>query len=172
MLNLRYKADADIEMLGLILAGELREEVYTQQLQMVDQIMAALERAELDMVSSASQVSGVLPWAKFEHTVRSLFPVKRDDLLEEVLQAARQQQPTGFPMETKGDVETIKFELHHSTKQGFVFILSFLCHAGIACCLKRTGNTTRALSSKRFATNTLKNATNGWRTFEKPCTIS
>ncbi len=103
-----YKADADIEMLALILAGELREEVYTQQLHMLEAVSTACERAELDSLPAGTQASGVLPWDKFEKTLRTVFSVKRDDLLEEVLEAARQQQVNGIAVEKKGGVETIK----------------------------------------------------------------
>ncbi len=103
-----YKADADIEMLGLILAGELREEVYTQQLHMLDVVSTACERAELDSLPTGTQPSGILPWDKFEKTLCSVLPVKRDDLFEELLEAARQQQVNGIAVEKKGDVETIK----------------------------------------------------------------
>ena len=103
-----YKADADIEMLALILAGELREEVYTQQLHMLEVVSAACERAELDSLPAGAQPCGMLPWDKFEKTLRTVLSVKRDDLLEEVLEAARQQQVNGTAVEKKGDVETIK----------------------------------------------------------------
>ena len=103
-----YKADADIEILALILAGEMREEVYTQQLHVLDVVSAACERAELDSLPTGKQPSGILPWDKFEKTLRSVLSVKRDDLFEEVLEAARQQQVNGTAVEKKGDVETIK----------------------------------------------------------------
>ncbi len=104
----RYKADADIEMLGLILAGELREEVYTQQLQLLDLVFAACERAELDGLPAGAQPTGVLTWAKFEKTVRNVLPLKADDLFEQVMQSAREQQPNGWAVEMKGEVEYIK----------------------------------------------------------------
>ena len=104
----RYKADADIEMLGLILAGELREEVYTQQLHMMDLVQASCERAELDSLPAGSQVAGVLPWASFEKTMRSLFPLKQDSLLDQVLKSAREEQPGGNAVDKKGGVEMIK----------------------------------------------------------------
>ena len=104
----RYKADADIEMLGLILAGELREEVYTQQLHMMDLVQASCERVELDSLPAGSQVAGVLPWASFEKTMRSLFPLKQDSLLDQVLKSAREEQPGGNAVDKKGGVEMIK----------------------------------------------------------------
>lgn len=103
-----YKADADIEILALILAGEMREEVYTQQLHVLDIVSTACERAELDSLPTGKQPSGMLPWDKFEKTLRSVLSVKRDDLFEEVLEAARQQQVNGTAVEKKGDVEIIK----------------------------------------------------------------
>ena len=95
-------------MLGLILAGELREEVYTQQLHMLDLVLAACERAELDSLAVGAAAVGVLPWANFEKVVRSLFPLKQDALLDQVLQAAREEQPGGSAVEKKGSVEMIK----------------------------------------------------------------
>jgi hypothetical protein len=115
----RYKADADIEMLGLILAGELREEVYTQQLHMMDLVFAACERAELDSLPAGAPPTGVLPWAKFEKTVRSVLPLKADDLFEEIMKAAREKQPNGNAVEMKGEVEYIKYvcsRVHCQTK--------------------------------------------------------
>ena len=106
----RYKADADIEMLGLILAGDVREEVYTQQLHMLDSVLAACERCEADGLAAGVQPTGVLLWTKFEKTMRSVLPLKRDDLMEEVLQAAREQQLNGSAIERRGDVEMIKCE--------------------------------------------------------------
>ena len=44
----------------------------------------------------------MLPWDKFEKTLRSVLSVKRDDLFEEVLEAARQQQVNGTAVEKKG----------------------------------------------------------------------
>lgn len=105
----RYKADADIEMLGLILAGELREEVYTQQLHMLDLVLGACERAESDGLPAGTQLTGVLPWTKFEKTVRCALPLKRDDLFEKILESAREQQLNGNAVEKIGDVESIKY---------------------------------------------------------------
>jgi hypothetical protein len=99
-------------MLGLILAGDVREEVYTQQLHVLDTVLAACERCEAEALAQGAQLTGALPWAKFERTVRSVLPLKRDDLLEEALQAARGQQLNGSAIERRADVEFIKCALH------------------------------------------------------------
>jgi hypothetical protein len=96
-------------MMGLILAGDVREEVYTVQLHMLDKVLAACERAETDTLPPGTAPTGMLPWVKFEKTMRSVMPLKRDDLLEEVLQSAREQQPNGYAVEKKGEVETIRY---------------------------------------------------------------
>uniref|UniRef100_A0A7S3G9G2 Translin-associated factor X-interacting protein 1 N-terminal domain-containing protein n=1 Tax=Palpitomonas bilix TaxID=652834 RepID=A0A7S3G9G2_9EUKA len=86
----KYSYDADCELFLKILIGELDEDVYIEQMSMLDRVSDAFRKADL---SDGGSVTGLLSRFDIERVLREQFPLKSNEQFEEIIESMQQDQP-------------------------------------------------------------------------------
>ena len=98
----RFNRDPDIEMFGMILDGDVTEEVYIDQLNLVERVSYALMEADRSE-NGGNLIQGSLSKTVFQKTVSRILSWKSQDQLKSLIEAVQLPHPSGVPFTATDD---------------------------------------------------------------------